>query len=123
MFIGKDSLIINGISMGQYLADNVRYGFFDTWDANAGYTLSNKFTGTFKGTIPKFTLKFRPLTPTEITYLTNNLFRTVTQTVSYDDPNGTRKTIHTHKGDLDLDFYYINKSKAFNFELVGNEAI
>lgn len=123
MFISKDSLIINGISIGQYLADNIDYGFFDTWSSDAGYTLSNKFTGTFKGTMPKFTLKFRPLTPTEITYLTNNIFRNPIQTVTYDDPDGTRKTITTHKGDLQLSFYYINKSKAFTYELVGNEAL
>lgn len=123
MFLSKDSLIINGISMGEYLADNVGYGFFDTWSSDAGYTLSNKFTGTFKGTVPKFTLKFKPLTPTQIVYLTTNIFRNPIQTVTYDDPDGTRKTITTHKGDLQLDFYYINKSKAFTYELVGNEAL
>lgn len=123
MFISKDSLIINGISMGEYLVDNVVYGFFDTWSSDTGYTLSNKFIGTFKGTMPKFTLKFRPLTPSQITYLTNNIFRKPIQTVIYDDPDGTRKTIKTHKGDFQLEFYYINKSKTFTFELVGNEAL
>lgn len=123
MFIGKDSLIINGISIGQYLSDDVAYGYFDTWSSDTGYTLSNRFTGTFKGTVPKFTLKFRPLTPSEITYLTNNIFRNPIQTVTYDDVDGTRKTITTHKGDLELNFYYINKSKSFNYELVGNEAL
>ena len=123
MFLSKDSLIINGISIGEYLADNVGYGFFDTWSSDAGYTLSNKFTGTFKGTVPKFTLKFKPLTPAQIVYLTTNIFRNPIQTVTYDDPDGTRKTITTHKGDLQLDFYYINKSKVFTYELVGNEAL
>lgn len=123
MFISKDSLTINGISMGDYLIDNVGYGFFDTWSSDAGYTLSNRFVGTFKGTIPKFTLKFKPLTPNQITYLTNNIFRNPIQTVVYDDPDGTRRTITTHKGDLQLDFYYINKSKSFTYELVGNGAL
>lgn len=122
MFISKDSLVINGISMGQYLT-NVKYGFFDTWSSDTGYTLSNKFTGTFKGTVPKFSLSFRPLKPSEITYLTNNIFRRVIQTVAYDDPDGTRKTVTTHKGDLELDYYHIDMSKPFGFELVGNEAL
>lgn len=122
MFISKDSIIVNGISMGQYLT-NAKYGFYDTWSSDTGYTLSNKFTGTFKGTIPKIVLNFRPLNPTEITYLTNNIFRKVISTIVYDDPDGTRKTIAVHKGDLELDFYHINMSKAFSFEFVGNEAI
>lgn len=122
MFIDKDSIIINGISMGQYLT-NAKYGFFDTWSSDTGYTLSNKFTGTFKGTFPKLTLSFAPLTPQQITYLTNNIFRTITQTISYDDPDGTRKTMQTHKGDLELDFSGINQSSGFKFEFVGNEAL
>ncbi len=123
MFISRDSLIINGISMGEYLANNVKYGFYDTWSSDTGYTLSNRFTGTFKGTVPKFTLTFKPLTPSQITYLTNNIFRNPIQTVTYDDPDGRRRTITTHKGDLELEFYYIDKSKTFTYELVGNETL
>lgn len=123
MFIDKDSLIINGISIGEYLI-SVVYGFFDTWSSDAGFnTNSGKFTGTFKGTYPKFTLKFRKLTPAEIAYLTPIIFRVVQQTVTYDDPDGTRKTITTHKGDLQLDFNGINKSDPFTFELVGNDKL
>ena len=72
---------------------------------------------------PKFTLKFRKLTPAEIAYLTPIIFRVVQQTVTYDDPDGTRKTITTHKGDLQLDFNGINKSDPFTFELVGNDKL
>ena len=122
MFINKDSLTINGISIGQYLTE-VKYGYFDTWGNDTGYTLSNKFTGSFKGTIPKFTLYFKPLTQSEITYLTTNLFRVVQSSVTYSDPSGTTKTISVHKGDLELDYTYINQSKPFTFELVGNEAL
>lgn len=122
MFINQDSLIINGISIGQYLI-SVKYGFFDTWSNDTGYTLSNKFTGTFKGTMPKFTLNFLPLKRSEIIYLTNNLFRVVISTVTYDDPDGTRKTITVHKGDIEFDYNNIDYSKPFTFELVGNEAL
>lgn len=124
MFIvDKNSVIINGISIGEYLISIV-YGFFDTWSSDAGFnTNSGKFTGTFKGTYPKFTMKFRKLTPDEITYLTNNIFRKVEQTVTYDDPDGTRKTIKTHKGDLQLDFHGIGKSDPFQYELVGNDKL
>ena len=122
MFIDKDSIIINEISMGQYLT-NAKYGFYDTWGSDTGYSLANTFSGTFKGTFPKLMLSFAPLKPEQITYLTTHIFRTVIQTISYDDPDGTRKTIRTHKGDLELDFNGINLSDGFRFDFVGNEAL
>ena len=124
MFIvDKDSLIINGISIGEYLTE-AGYGYFDTRSSDTGFnTNSGKFTGTFKGTYPKFTLNFKALTPEEITYLTPRIFRVPQQTVTYDDPDGTRKTITTHKGDLQLNFYAIDKSKPFQYELVGNDKL
>jgi hypothetical protein len=122
MFIDKDSLIINGISMGQYISEAI-YGFYDTWSNDTGYTLSSKFTGTFKGTFPKITVKFVKLKQDEIIMLTKSIFRTTTQTVVYDDIDGTRKTIKTHKGDLELNFIGINNSKGFTYEFVGNEAL
>lgn len=122
MFIDKDSIIINGISMGQYLT-NAKYGFYDTWGNDTGFSLANSFTGTFKGTVPKLMLSFAPLTPQQITYLTTHIFRTVTQTITYDDPDGTRKTITTHKGDLELEFNGINQSSGFRYDFVGNEAL
>lgn len=122
MFIDKDSVIVNGISLGTYLT-KVKYGFYDTWSSDTGYTLSNKFTGTFKGTFPKITLSFRPLKQNEITYLTNNIFRTVTQSLRYYDPQKGYITITTHKGDTEFEFDRIGESKGFNFSLVGNEAL
>lgn len=123
MFINKDSLIINNISIGRY-ALSVVYGFYDTWGEDTGFnTLSGKFVGTFKGTYPKITINFGKLSPQDINMLTNNIFRTQEQTITYDDPDGTRKTITTHKGDLALDFYGINKSNGFRYEFVGNEPL
>lgn len=123
MFISKDSLIINDISIGKYLI-SATYGFYDTWSEDSGFnTLSGKFTGTFKGTYPKITLQFRRLNTEEITLLTNSIFRTSIQTITYDDPDGTRKTINTHKGDLAIKFNGINKSNGFNYDFVGNEPL
>lgn len=123
MFINKDSLVINDISIGKYIT-SAKYGFYDTWSSDAGFnTLSGKFVGTFKGTYPKITITFGRLKPEDITMLTNTIFRTSIQTIIYDDPDGTRKTIKTHKGDLELNFTGINKSNGFNYSFVGNEAL
>lgn len=124
MFIDKDSLIINDISMGKYITE-ATFGFYDTWSSDTGYnTLSGNFTGTFKGTYPKITIRFaKALSINDLKILTNSIFRTSTQTITYDDPDGTRKTITTHKGDLALKFTGINKKDAFSYDFVGNKVL
>lgn len=124
MYISKDSLIINGINMKKYILE-ATYGFYDTWSSDTGFnTLSGKFSGTFKGTYPKITIKFaKSLSIDDLKMLTTKIFRTTTQTIIYDDPSGTRKTIKTHKGDLNLHFTGINKKDAFTYDFVGNDKI
>lgn len=124
MFIDKDSLVINGLSMGKYITE-ATYGFYDTWSSDTGYnTLSGNFIGTFKGTYPKITIKFaKSLTIADLKKLTNTIFRTTIQTITYDDPTGNKKTIQTHKGDLSLHFTGINKKDGFSFDFVGNKVL
>lgn len=124
MFISKDSLIINGINMSKYITEAI-YGFYDTWSSDSGYnTLSGDFNGTFKGTYPKITVKFaKSLSIDDIKFLTTNIFRTTYQIIIYDDPDGTTKTIRTHKGDLSIRFYGINKKEGFSYDFVGNNKL
>lgn len=124
MFINKDSLIINDISIGKYITE-ATYGYYDTWSNDTGYnTLSGNFQGTFKGTYPKISIRFaKGISIEDLKMLTSKIFRTITQTITYDDPDGTRKTIKTHKGDLALKFYGINKKDGFSYEFVGNSKL
>lgn len=124
MFIDKNSLIINDLNMSKYITE-ATFGFYDTWSSDTGYnTLSGNFTGTFKGTYPKITIKFaKSLSIEDLKILTTTIFRTVTQTITYDDPDGTRKTINTHKGDLSLRFTGIKKKDGFSYDFVGNEVL
>ena len=124
MFINKDSLIINGVSIGKYITE-ATYGFYDTWSSDTGFnTLSGNFVGTFKGTYPKITIKFaKSLSVEDLKTLTTSIFRTTSQSITYDDPDGPRKTITTHKGDLALRFTGINKKDAFAYDFVGNNPL
>lgn len=124
MYISKDSLIINDLNMSKYITE-ATFGFYDTWSSDTGYnTLSGKFSGTFKGTYPKITVKFaKNLTIDQLKELTTKIFRTVIQTITYDDPTGVRKTIQTHKGDLAIRFTGINKKDGFSYDFVGNDKI
>ena len=98
MYISKDSLIINNINVGKYITE-ATFGFYDTWSSDTGFnTLSGNFVGTFKGTYPKITIKFaKSLSIDDLKIFTTSIFRTTSQTIVYDDPDGTRKTITTHK--------------------------
>lgn len=124
MYINKDSLIINGINVGKYILE-ATYGYYDTWSSDTGFnTLSGKFSGTFKGTYPKITIKFaKGLSIDDLKMLYQKIFRTTTQTITYDGLDGTRKTIKTHKGDLVLRFTGINKKDAFTYDFVGNDKL
>ena len=119
MYIDKDSLIINGINMGSYITE-ATFSYNDTWSSDTGYTLSNKFVGEFKGTIPKITVKFGSLNVEQIKTLATSIFKTVTQTVEFIDMTGTKRTINTHKGDLTLKFMKLKKASGFSYEFVGN---
>ena len=123
MFDVTDSLIINGINMKSYITE-ASFEYYDTWGEDSGYTLSNVFVGTFKGTIPKFTVKFaKSLTNVQIAFLTNNIFRIPYQTITYKDAGGIFRTVQTHKGDFKLKYSGINKHDAFTMEFVGNGRI
>ena len=120
MFDTTDSLTINGINMKPYITE-ATFGYYDTWGEDSGYTLSNKFVGTFKGTIVKFTVKYaKGLTKEQLVYLTNNIFRKPIQDIVYKDIDGTLKWVKTHKGDLVVKYKGINKHDAFTHEYVGN---
>lgn len=45
MFLNKNSLYMDNISMGQYLTQ-VRYGYNKLWSSDTGRTLSGKMSGT-----------------------------------------------------------------------------
>ena len=123
MFDVTNSLVINGINMKDYITE-ATFGYYDTWGEDSGYTLSNVFVGTFKGTIPKFTVKYaKGLTSQQITYLTNQIFRKPYQTISYKDADGTIKTLQTHKGDLSIKYKGLGKHDQFTQEYVGNTRI
>lgn len=124
MYISKDSLIINNINVGKYITE-ATFGFYDTWSSDTGFnTLSGNFVGTFKGTYPKITIKFaKSLSIDDLKILTTSIFRTTSQTIVYDDPDGTRKTITTHKGDLAIKFTGIKKKEAFSYDFVGNNPL
>lgn len=98
MFIDKDSLIIDGINMGQYITE-VEYGYNKLWANDSGRNLAGVQTGTLIGIFVKLKVNFKKLTQSELELIAPILDK-ATQNVTYYDPVKKSKiTISTYTGD------------------------
>ena len=101
MFIDKNSIIINGISMGQYITE-AKYGFNKLWSSDSGRNLAGTQSGTLIGIFPKLTLQFGKLTKSQMEVITP-ILDSARQTVTYYDPTLKRNnTIDTYTGDYEI---------------------
>lgn len=101
MFINKDSIVINNVSMGQYLVE-AQYQFNKLWSSDSGRNLAGTQTGTLVGIFPKLVLQFRPLTKNELEYIVP-ILDSAYQTVTYYDPNKKQNvTMTTYTGDYEV---------------------
>jgi len=108
MFINKDSIVINNVSMGKYLLQ-VEYGYNKVWGPDTGRNLKFKMTGTYGGVVPKLKLTFGKLTKSELETLAPILDSAWQQTTYYDPVKGVR-TMETYTGD----WATLNKSTFVN---------
>lgn len=98
MFTDKDSLVIDGINMGQYITE-VEYGYNKLWANDSGRNLAGVQSGTLIGIFPKLRPNFRKLTRKELELIAPILDK-ATQSVTYYDPVLKRMTtISTYTGD------------------------
>lgn len=98
MYIDKDSLIVDGINMGQYLTQ-VEYGYNKLWGNDSGRNLAGDQSGTLLGIFPKLKLSFRKLTQQELETIAP-ILDSATQNVTYYDPVLKRLyTMSTYTGD------------------------
>ncbi len=115
MFLNKDSIIIDGISMGQYLVE-AKYGFNKLWSSDSGRNLAGSQSGTLVGVFPKIILQFRKLTKSELEIIVPILDKQ-NQRVTYYDPNKkTNITITTYTGDYEItNKYFVGETKNEGF--------
>jgi hypothetical protein len=101
VFIDKNSIIINGISMGQYIVE-AKYGFNKLWASDSGRNLAGSMSGTLIGIFPKIILQFGKLTKTQLEIIIP-ILDSANQTVIYYDPNKkTNVTMTTYTGDYEI---------------------
>lgn len=93
MFLNKNSILVNNVSMGQYIVQ-AQFGYHKLWSDDSGRNLAGAMSGTLIGIFPKITLQFRRLTKTELETLAT-ILDSENQTVSYYDPNKKAQTTMT----------------------------
>lgn len=101
MFIDKDSIIINNVSIGQYITE-AKYSYNKLWANDSGRNLAGTMSGTLLGIFPKLTLQFRKLTKAELEIIAP-ILDSARQIVTYYDPNKkVNVTMTTYTGDYEF---------------------
>lgn len=101
MFIDKDSLVINGVSLGKYIVQ-VEYQYPKLWGEDTGRNLAGTFTGTLLGIFPKIIVQFRKLTKEELEIIVP-ILDCQSQIVQYYDPLKKENIeIKTYTGDWSI---------------------
>lgn len=106
MFLDKNSIIINGVNMGQYIVQ-AQYSYNKLWSSDSGRNLAGVQSGTLIGVFPKIILQFRKLTKDELEVIVP-ILDSARQNVTYYDPNKKETiTIETYTGDYEIVNKYI----------------
>lgn len=116
LFLNTNSIIINGVSMGQYIVE-AKYGYNKLWASDSGRNLAGVMTGTLIGIFPKIVLHFRKLTKAELEIIAP-ILDSATQTVTYYDPKKkANTTMTTYTGDYEItNKYFVDAVKNEGFE-------
>lgn len=115
MFINANSIVLNNISMGQYLL-SAKYEYNKLWGSDTGRNLKGKFSGTLVGVFPKITLTFRKLTKAEMNIIAP-ILNSGSQSLTYYDPStNSNETISTYTGDWSYENKGIVQKNDSSFE-------
>ena len=101
MFIDKNSIIIDGVNMGQYITE-AKFGYNKLWSSDSGRNLSGDMVATLVGVYPKIILEFRKLTKTELETIIPILDRSFQNTTYYDPNKKQNITMRTYTGDYEV---------------------
>lgn len=101
MFIDVNSIVINGVNMGQYITE-AKYGYNKLWSSDSGRNLAGTQSGTLVGIFPKIILSFRKLTKSELETIVP-ILDSPNQSVRYYDPyKRANVTMTTYTGDYEV---------------------
>lgn len=121
MIINKDSLIIDGVKMAQYIT-NAKFGYHKIWGKDTGRALSGDNSGTLKGIYPKITMTFRKLNENEVGTILS-LFNRAENKVTFYNPD-LKKTIYNmscYSDDQEMDQKYLGRIDSYSSAVISNK--
>jgi hypothetical protein len=121
MLIDKESLIIDGVKMAQYIT-KAKFGYHKIWGKDTGRALSGDNSGTLKGIYPKITMTFRKLND-EDTGLLLSLFNKAENKVTFYNPDIKRKVsdMSCYSNDQEYDQEYLGKIEGYSSAVISNK--
>ena len=120
MFINKDSLIINDISIGKYIVE-AKFQYNKLYASDSGRNLAGVQSGTLIGIFPKLILQFRPLSKTELELIAP-ILDSASQSITYYDPvKKANTTMETYTGDWELINTNIMQNESFSISFIARK--
>lgn len=121
MLINKESLIIDGVNMAQYLTQ-VKFGYHKIWGSDTGRSLSGDNSGTLKGIYPKITMTFRQLNNEEVGIILS-LFNKAENKVTFYNPDLKKKiyNMSCYSNDQEMDQKYLGKIEGYSSAVISNK--
>ena len=101
MFINKNSIIIDGVNMGQYITE-AKYSYNKLWASDSGRNLSGTMVATLVGIYPKIILEFGRLTKEQLEVVISILDKPFQNTTYYDPYKKENVTMRTYTGDYEV---------------------
>lgn len=119
MFIDKDSIIIENVSMGQYITE-AKFGYHKQWASGSGRNMAMEVTGTFN-IFPKITLSFRRLTKEEMEIIAPILNSLSQKTLYYDPEYKMNIEMSTYTGDWEVVSKNIRVGEPFTCAFISRK--
>lgn len=118
--VDKDSIKIDGVSMGNYLT-GVVVGYYKLWSSDSGRNMAGTNTGTLLGIFPKLQLTFRSLTDLEL----SNILKLVNKpnmTLTYWDTQLQKEvSLSCYAGDVETPVKKLGKYSGFSVSIISNK--
>ena len=118
MFIDKDSLIVNGLSLGSFILE-AKYGYNKLWSSDSGRNLAGTQSGTLIGIFPKIVVQFRKLSQSELEQIAPILDSPGQELTYYDPSKKENTTISTYTGDWEIVNRGIMQNQGFSCSFIA----
>ena len=117
--IDKNSIKIDGISMGNYLI-GATIGYYKLWSSDSGRNMAGTNTGTLLGIFPKIQLNFRSMTDSELTTILKLLNKANMTLTYWDTELQQEKSLSCYAGDVEIPVKKLGKYQSFNASVISN---